>query len=84
MKLKVGDVVIQIANNSIWQMESKQSDYTLLARCVYGGKSDRWKIGDTCPFTISPLDGGVVYLGTDPNIDIDVALAIAALTGAYT
>jgi hypothetical protein len=67
--------------NSIWVMERETSSRTLFARCVYGGSS--WHVGDDCPFSASPPDSGVIYLGTDPNIDIDVALAIAALTRAY-
>jgi hypothetical protein len=81
MRLKVGDVVMQTCNNSIWVMERETSSRTLFARCVYGGSS--WHVGDDCPFSASPPDSGVIYLGTDPNIDIDVALAIAALIGAY-
>jgi hypothetical protein len=81
--LKLHDVVHQREGDTLWWVEcsgDRDGDGpTVIARCIHNGDIEDWEVGETCPFSVDPLDYGVEIVGR--AVDYDHARAIAELAG---
>lgn len=81
--LRIGDVVVQHENHTVWYMVRAAKETTephLVGLCVHTGAGRLWSVRDDSPFQIDPLNDGVEIVTNLP--DFDTALAAAQL-GAF-